>query len=589
MNWRRYHIKFLLWRKQHITDTQYIILLSAIVGLLVGLAAVIIKNLVHLLSSLLENLALNVGAFMYIIFPIIGIILVYLFINLLLKKHVGHGIPSVLYAISKDKGKIDSHNLYSSIISSVLTVSFGGSVGLEGPTVATGAAVGSNVGKFLNLNYKQIILLLGAACSAAMAAIFKAPIAAIVFALEVIMLDLTLSAIVPLLVASVVAVLTSYFFMGQNVLYGIEIQEKFQISQVPYYIILGLVTGFASVYFYKVYNFITSVFDKISSKLYRLAIGGTLLGFLIFLMPSLFGEGYETINQTLSGDLNHLFKGSIFNSFSDNGVVVLLLILVLILLKVIATSLTFGSGGVGGIFAPSLFVGSHVGLLFVFVFGLFDIELNLINYTSVAMAGMVAGVIYAPLTAIFLIAEITGGYELFVPLMIVSTISFATTRIFTANSVYTVQLARRGQLLTHHKDQAVLTLLNIKEVIDKDLVTIRPGSMLKELIPVISNSNRNIFPVVDKNNNLLGIISLEGKFRQDIFLPENHSKLIDEYIFQPREVAHITDSMESVMKKFSSSRYYNMPVIDKGKYVGFVSRSNTLGAYRKTLLDITMD
>jgi CIC family chloride channel protein len=589
MSWRRYHIKFLIWRKQHITDTRFLILLSAIVGFLVGIAAVIIKNFVHVVSSLLENVAINVGAFMYIFFPIIGIALVYFFINFLLKKHVGHGIPSVLYAISKDKGQIAGHNLYSSIISSVLTVSFGGSVGLEGPTVATGAAVGSNVGKFLHLNYKQITLLLGAACSAAMAAIFKAPIAAIVFALEVIMLDLTLSAIVPLLVASVIAVLTSYFFMGQNVLYAIEIQEKFTMTQVPYYIILGFTTGIISVYFYRVYTFIVKLFDKIKFKLYRLLIGGTLLGFLIFLMPSLFGEGYETINQTLSGDISHLFKESIFNSFSDNGMIILILLTALILLKVVATSLTFGSGGVGGIFAPSLFIGSHVGLLFVFVFGLFDVELNLINYTSVAMAGMIAGVIYAPLTAIFLIAEITGGYELFVPLMIVSTISFATTRIFTANSVYTAQLARRGQLLTHHKDQAVLTLLKIKEVIDTDLVTIQPGSKLKDLIPVISGSDRNIFPVVDKDNTLLGIISLEGRFRQDIFKAENHEKLIDEYIFQPKEVAQISDSMETVMKKFTTSSYYNMPVIDNGKYVGFVSRSNTLGAYRKTLLDITMD
>ena len=589
MKFKRLHRKFLIWREQHISDRQFMMMIAGVVGFLVGIAAVIIKNLVHLVSSFLEELASNVGAFLYIIFPIVGISLVYIFIDKVLKRHVGHGIPSVLYAISKQRGQIDSHNLYSSIITSTLTVSFGGSVGLEGPTVATGAAVGSNVGKWLNLNYKQITLLLGCACSAAMASIFKAPVAAIVFALEVIMLDLTLSAIVPLLIASVMAVLTSYFFMGQNILYGIDIVEKFTISQVPFYVLLGGLTGMISVYFYKVYTSVIGRFDKIESKIKRLLIGGTLLGFLIFLLPSLFGEGFETINMALVGDYTHLYKDTLFEMFADNWMVTIGVFVALILLKVLATSLTFGSGGVGGIFAPSLFLGSHAGLFFVYIFSLMDIHLDPTNYTSVAMAGLIAGVIHAPLTAIFLIAEITGGYELFVPLMIVSTISFATTRIFTANSVYTAQLARRGQLLTHHKDQVVLTLLKIKEVIDTDLKTIPPGSKLKDLIDVVSNSNRNLFPVVDDENNFLGIISLEGQFRKDIFRVENHERLVDDYIIQPKEVACTNDSMEVVMQKFSATSYYNMPVIDNGKYVGFVSRSNTFSAYRKTLLEVTQD
>lgn len=589
MKWRRIHKKFLNWREHHINDRRFIMIISGVIGLMVGIAAVIIKNLVHFLSSMLENVADNVGLFMYIIFPIVGISLVYVFIHLILKRHVGHGIPSVLYAISKNKGRIESHNLYSSIITSTLTVSFGGSVGLEGPTVATGAAIGANTGRLLNLSYKQVILLLGCACSAAMAAIFKAPIAAIVFALEVIMLDLTLSAIVPLLIASVVAVLTSYFFMGQNVLYGIEIVEKFNISQVPFYVLLGVITGFISVYFYKVYTFIINTFDNIKSRISRLIIGGTSLGFLIFLMPSLFGEGFETINKALTGDFSHLFTGTLFENYSTNIAITIGMFIALILLKVLATSLTFGSGGVGGIFAPSLFLGSHAGLFFVYLFSLIGVQLNPTNYASVAMAGLIAGVIHAPLTAIFLIAEITGGYALFVPLMIVSTISFAITRLFSLNSVYTAQLARRGQLLTHHKDQAVLTLLNIKEVIDTDLKTIHPHAKLKDLIDVVSSSNRNLFPVVDETNQFLGVLSLEGEFRKDIFNPEKHDEVIESYMIKPLEIACTSDSMETVMQKFSATSYYNMPVIDNGKYVGFVSRSNTFSAYRKILLEVTQD
>lgn len=589
MKWHNLHTQFLSWRKDHINDKQFIMILSSIIGLLVGIAAVIIKNLVFHLSSLLERVAENTGQYMFIVFPIIGIALVYLFITYILKKPIGPGIPSVLYAISKHKGKIPKSSLYSSIVASTLTVSFGGSVGLESPTVATSAAIGSNAGKLLNLNYKQIILLLGCACSAAMAAIFKAPIAAIVFALEVIMLDLTLAAIVPLLIASVISVLTSYFFMGQNVLYAIDLVEKFTISQVPFYILFGVFTGFLSVYFTKTFLGVTAYFEGIKKRRLRILIGGISLGVLVFLMPSLFGEGYEVINKVLAGDISHLFEDTIYEGLTHTISFTLLIFALLIIFKVLATSITIGAGGVGGVFAPSLFLGSHAGLMFAYVLGLFGMNVSSTNYASVGMAGLIAGVIHAPLTSIFLIAEITGGHELFVPLMIVSTISFATARLFTKNSVYTAQLAKRGELLTHDKDQTVLTLLSIKEVIETDLKTIHPGATLKDLIPLISSSNRNIFPVVNADRKFMGVLSLEGDLRKDVF---DHDKLeakIEEYMIQPKEYACTSDSMEVVMKKFSATSYYNMPVIDNGKYMGFVSRSNTFSAYRKVLLEVSQD
>ena len=348
-------VKLLKWRLKHINDRQFILFLSVIIGIAVGLGAFIIKNLVHFIQTYLNNFAEKNGSFLFLIFPVIGILLTVLFIKYINRNPVRHGIPSVLYAISKNNGKIKPHNLFSSIISSGLTVGFGGSVGLEGPTVATGAAIGSNIGQALKLNYKQITLLLGCASAGAMAAIFKAPIAAIVFALEVIMLDLTMAAIVPLLISSATAALTSYFFLGQNVLYSVKVVDSFQIGLTPYYILLGVFTGLVSLYFTRMYLFVTDLFENIKNNFNRIILGGAALGIIIYFFPALYGEGYEIINSTLRGDYLHLFGNDLYVPLSNNVVVIILLFILTLFFKVIATSITFGSGGIGGIFAPCLY------------------------------------------------------------------------------------------------------------------------------------------------------------------------------------------------------------------------------------------
>ncbi len=400
------------------------IILSIVIGFIGGMVAVIMKNIVFYLRQLLTaNFSVDYSNIQYVIYPAIGIFLTLIFVKYILRQEVRDGIPNVLYAISKQYGIIKKHNMFSSVISSALTVSFGGSVGLEGPTVVTGAAWGSALGKALGLNYKQIVSVLGFASAAAMAAIFKAPIAAIVFALEVILFDMTMTALVPLLLASIVASLTSYFFLGQDVLYPFEVKYEFQLSDTPYYAGLGLFTAFISVYFIKFYVFSGKVFGKIKGWFWRFLVGSSALGLLIFLFPALYGEGYESINEALRGNMDFVFHESLFYSMRENVILGLVILLAILLTKVIATSLTFRAGGVGGIFAPTLFIGTMSGLFFAQVLnhlGITNVPVS--NYALVGMAGLLAGVVHAPLTAIFLIAEITGGYELFLPIMLVATI-----------------------------------------------------------------------------------------------------------------------------------------------------------------------
>lgn len=578
---------FLTWRAKNINDHQFMMILAIIVGFSVGIAAVVIKNLVHIIHLYLNEIADNKGNFLYLIYPFIGILLTMVFIKYVNRRPVRHGIPNVLYAISKNRGIIRFHNLYSSVVSSALTVGFGGSVGLEGPTVATGAAIGSNIGRALQLNYKQITLMLGCASAGAMSAIFKAPIAAIVFALEVIMLDLTLAAIVPLLISSATAALTSYLFLGQNVLYSFRVTDLFLIANTPYYIILGIVAGLVSLYFTRMYIFVTELFDRIKRWYQRLFVGGLILGVIIFFLPSLYGEGYEEINQTLAGDYNHLFQNPFYKDFRNSLFLTVLLFIMTLLFKVVATSATFGSGGVGGIFAPSLFMGANTGLFFAMIMNFIGLDLPESNFALVGMAGLIAGVIHAPLTAIFLIAEITGGYELFMPLMIVSTISFATTRFFTVNSVYTYQLAKRGELITHHKDKALLMLMNINSLIETDFNTVNPNDKLGDLIKVITKAHRNIFPVIESDGTFRGIVKMDD-IRHIMFNQEMYDQIyVRDLMFMPQYVIDRKESMEDVARKFQISKRYNIVVLDKGKYLGFVSRAKLFSSYRKLLRDFS--
>ncbi len=567
------------------------IFLSILVGIVVGFAAVIIKNSVHLIQNLLTNdFALQYHNYMYFAYPAIGIFLVYVFTKFIIKRSVGHGIPTTLYAISKNNGKIRQHNMFSSIITSALTVGFGGSVGLEGPTVATGAAWGSNIGRFFHLNYRQVLLLLACAGSGAMAAIFKAPIAAIVFVLEVIMLDLTLASLLPLLFASVSAAITSYLFLGMDVLYPIKVVEKFNINEIPYYILLGILAGLVSVYFTRVYRFLQNWFDKQKNSFYRWVIGVSALGILIFFFPSLYGEGYEAINGCLQGTNDHLFNNSIFYNLQDNMIWVFVIFILVILFKVCATSFTFGAGGVGGIFAPTLFIGANTGLLFAQVIQYFGLKnLSYSNFALVGMVGLIAGVLHAPLTAIFLIAEITGGYSLIMPLMIGASVSFATTRIFEKYSVYTYQLARRGELFTHDKDKVVLSILKVSKLIETNFLTIHENATLGNLVKVIAKSKRNIVPVIDEDNTLLGIVFIND-IREIMFEREKYDSVyVHELMYMPSPIVTPDESMEDVAKKFKISDHYNLPVVDNGRYVGFVSRANVFSAYRNLLKKFSED
>lgn len=583
--------RFLIWRVRHISDRNFLLMLSVVVGLAVGFAAVVIKNSVFFIQSLLTSgFTINYQNYLYFIYPAVGLFAVVIFIRFILKQSVGHGIPSVLYAISKNNGQIKRHNIFTSIITSALTVGFGGSVGLEGPTVATGGAIGSNLGRALHLNSRQITQLVGFACAGAMSAIFKAPITAIVFVLEVIMIDMTMSALVPLLMASVSAALTSYFFLGQDVLYPFEIKEKFMIGDVHFYILFGVFAGLVSVYFTRMYVAIERVFSRIKSWHYKLLAGGLSLGILIFFLPSLYGEGYEAINSCLNGNYGYLFDNSIFYIYRNNEVVILGLILLIILTKIIATSVTFGSGGVGGIFAPTLFMGANTGLFFAKTYNYFDIgHISESNFALVGMAGLISGVLHAPLTAIFLIAEITGGYGLFLPLMIVSVISYVTIRMFEKNSVYTIQLAARGELITHHKDKATLMRMQVKKLIETNFSTINADASLGDLVKVVSDSHRNVFPVVDKDKTFLGIVFLDD-IRHIMFKPEMYDNTyVRNLMFMPDIIVQTDESMEEVAQKFHKSGKYNLPVLKDDKYVGFISRANVFSAYRKLLKEFSED
>jgi CIC family chloride channel protein len=576
-------------RTKYLNDTQFMSIISIIVGITAGIVAALIKNAVHGIQFLLKmDTVQTFQHYAYFAYPLFGILLAVIFAKYIVRGSIGHGIPSVLYAISEDKGRIKKHNMFSSIISSAFTVGFGGSVGLEGPTVASGAAYGSYYGGLFRLSYNHRVILLGAASAGAMAAIFKAPITAIVFAVEVIMIDLTATSLIPLLLASISAVLTSYFIMGPDVLYHFELKELYKMSDMPLFAVLGVLTGLVSIYFTKVYIFIQEFFDKQKNWVNRLLMGGLTLGVLVFLFPALYGEGYEVINEALSGNYSYIHDNSFFNYFEGTQYLILFLVIVT-LLKVIATSVTFGAGGVGGIFAPTLFIGANTGLIFAIAARLLGYEVTPENFVLVAMAGAISGNLHAPLTAIFLIAEITGGYQLFVPLMLVATISYLTTRIFTKNSVYTVQLARRGHLMTHHTDNNIIKLLDLKDLIETNFKSVKIDQNLGDLVQAITTSDRNVFPVVDDDNTLRGVVTMPD-VRKIIFKPELYETTkITDLMFIPDIMIESNESMAEIVKKFRNTGIYNLPVVENGKYLGFISRANIFSAYRKLLQEFSAD
>jgi len=515
-------------------------------------------------------------------------LLALLFVRYLVKDNISHGISRVLFAISRKKSHIRVHNTWTSIVASTLTIGFGGSVGAEAPIVLTGSSIGSTVGRLFRLNYRSITLLIGCGAAGAISGIFKAPIAGIVFTLEILMLDLTISSIVPLLISSVTAATVTYFLMGDQVLFSFNITEAFSISNIPWYLILGILSGLISLYFSKMTLYLENRYEKIKNVFIRLISGGIILGILIYLFPPLFGEGYDTVMLLLQGKTETVLNHSVFEKFSDNYLMIILFMLCLVLLKVFASSSTNGAGGVGGIFAPVLFLGGVNGYLVASLFNkYFSISLPDNRFVLAGMAGMMAGVMHAPLTAIFLIAEITGGYDLLIPLIITSTAAYITTRSFERHSIYHVQLARKGELITHDKDKTVLALMDWKKEIETDLQTVRGNDTLGDLVKEISKSKRNLFPVVDEYNVLEGVVSLdevrEIMFNQELY----NTTYVRDLMTIPPSYIDKRESMEKVMETFRMTGAWNLPVLDNGYYVGFISKSRIYTTYRELLVQFT--
>jgi|TARA_B110000037_G_scaffold223149_1_gene302876 CIC family chloride channel protein len=585
--------QILIWRAKHISHRKFVYILSILVGITSGMAAVVLKNLTHFIQHLLQgNLIKYYPHAFYFLFPILGLTLVYFIAKYIVRNKVSHGIPSTLYAISKRKGIIKRFQMFGSLLTAPITIGFGGSVGLEGPTVATGAAISSNISRMFHMNQTTRNLLIGCAAAGALSSIFKAPIAAIIFAIEVFSLDLTIASMLPLLFASISAILTSYFFFGNDVLLPFKIEDKFIISDVPFYVLLGVVSAFTSIYFTEVYERIQKFFDRLHTPFKRILFGGISIGILVYFIPPLYGEGFDVINNLLVGNPEKALENNFLNLDLSNIWVVIMLLAGLVFFKIIASALTFGAGGVGGIFAPTLFMGSVMGncvAKFINNIGL-GVQVSESNFTLVGMTGLMAGVLHAPLTAIFLIAEVTGGYELFIPLMLTAAISFGITKIFHPHSVYSMELGRKGELITHNKDHAVLTLMDIGKVVETNFVPVYLKMTLGEIIhKAVVQSNRNIFPVIEKEtNNFKGIILLDDirtiMFDQTLY---NEVKAVDVMVSPPAIINLDKDIMTDIMKKFQDSSAWNLPVMKNGTYIGFISKSKLLTVYRRKLIEVT--
>ena len=589
-------IRLLVWRERHLPDKTFVVLLALIVGIAAGLAAVLLKTLIALIAGLLASLFnTEHGNLLYLVFPTIGILLASLYVYYIAREPISHGVTRVLYALALKKSRLKIHNMYSSLIASSVTIGFGGSVGAEGPIVFTGAAIGSNLGQAFRLTPQTLAMLVACGAAAGIAGIFKAPIAGMLFTIEVLMLDLTAGAAIPLITASVAGATVAYVFTGYNVEFFFSQSEPFYASRIPYVLLLGVFCGFVSLYFITLIDRVERGFKRLRNRWVRWAVGGITLSLLIFLMPPLYGEGYEGITRLINGDVTGIFNNSLFYSYRDNTVAVLLFLFALGAFKVFATASTNGGGGVGGTFAPSLFVGVMAGVFFAFLFnhlGFLDpnMPLSIKNFALMGMAGVMAGVMHAPLMAIFLTAEMTGGYELFLPLLIVSASSYGVCRIFTPYGIYSRRLAKRGELLTHQKDRSVLTLLKMDSVIERDFSIVHPDMSLKDMVDTIAQSHRNLFPVTNDEGTLLGVVQLDD-IRNIMFRPDLYRRMqVNRFMAVPPAKVIVGTPMEKVMKTFDDTGAWNLPVIDEeGRYVGFVSKSKIFNSYRQVLKHYTYD
>jgi CIC family chloride channel protein len=581
--------RFLLWREKHVKEKTFILIISFLVGICTALAAILLKQTIHMIQHFLTaNTRIDQANFWLLLYPVIGILLAGLFVKYIVRDDISHGVTKILYAISQRKSRIKPHNTWSSLVASSVTIGFGGSVGAEAPIVLTGAAIGSNLGRIFKMEQKTLMLLVGCGAAGAIAGIFKAPIAGLVFVIEVLMLDLTMTSVLPLLISSVTAATVSYIFTGTEAMFKFSQTETFTMERIPYVLLLGVFCGLVSLYFTRVMNRIEQGYRKLGVYWKKFLVGGVMLSLLIFLFPPLYGEGYNTIGSLLDGEFSHMMDGSVFYSLNENYWGVIFFLSLILLFKVFASSATNAGGGCGGIFAPSLFLGCIAGFIFAHSSNFLDFttELSEKNFALMGMAGVMSGVMHAPLTGVFLIAELTGGYDLFLPLMIVSISSYITILMFEPHSIYSMRLAQKGELLTHHKDKAVLTLLNVHSVIEKDFTVVSPTMSLGDMVKAIAESRRNVFPVVDDKGVLMGVVLLDD-IRNIMFRPELYDRFhVSKFMVSAPAKIYINTPMEQIMRTFDDTKAWNLPVVDEnGVYIGFMSKSKIFNSYREILVD----
>ena len=583
--------RLLILRYKYISQKNFVFLLAILVGLLSGLVSVLIKNITFGIEWILDHLAIVSRNSIYFILPVIGLWLVYLFVKYVSKKPIEHAIPSILFALSKKDGLLARSRIYLPLITAPLTAGFGGSVGLLGPAIASASGVSSNIGQLFHVDRKTRTLLIGCAASGAIASIFQSPIAAIIFAIEVFSLDLTFASLLPLLIAAVSSVLTSYFFVGNGVLFKFNVNSTFELRDTLFFIILGIGTGIASIYFSKIYFAVYKFFDRFKTNGQKLIVGGLAIGVMLYFIPPLYGEGFGFINDLLDGNHLHALGQTPFDNHLDKIWVVIALLIGITIFKAVAMTTTFAAGGAGGIIIPTMVMGSALGNVVAKIINNIGLgfQVSESNFTLIGMAGLIAGVLHAPLTAIFLIAEITGGYQLFVPLMITVSMSFIITKNAIDHTIYTKELAEKGALLTHDKDQSILTLMKLDNVIEKDFTIVHPEMSLGQMLHEgVAKSSRNLFPVVDENQYLVGIIFLDD-IRTVMFDTSLHETTsVETFMHNPAEHSHFEmDSVKDVMRKFQDTGVWNLPVIRNNKYYGIVSKSKLLTAYRRELINFT--
>ena len=574
-----------------LSNSQVMALLGVVVGLCAGVGAFVFNTLLHAITELLTSWTpADEAQWLYLVYPGVGIILATLFVKYVVKDGISEGVTRVLYAMSRTDSRIKGHNCWTSVVGGATTIGFGGSVGPEAPIVLTGAAIGSNIGKLARLNYKNITLLLCCGAGAAVAAIFKAPITGVVFVLEILMLDITSKSIIPLLMASMTATITSLVLHGFSPIIAVSLtaDDMFEVAQVPLFILLGCFCGVMAYYFTSVNSRVGGFYKSINEQWRKWLYAGLTLGILIFLFPPLYGEGHGSFGSLMSGHTAELFDNSIFYSFSDADWFLLIYLIAIMLFKVVAMATTNAAGGVGGTFAPSLFVGAFAGAtLAVMCRVIFDWDVSITSFTLAGMAGVMSGVMKAPLTAIFLIAELSNGYGLFIPLMIVSCISFAVNYGLDRDSIYTKQLRMRGELLTHDKDSSAFVFLRLDELMETDFIRIRETLTLGDIVNIISSARRNIFPVLDNQGKLMGVVQLDD-LRHDMFNRDKWHTPITHYMIQPPDKILEHEMIQSIMPRFEQSNTWMLPVVDKqNKYLGFISKSRILNAYREALVNVS--